>query len=40
LIFQEAVAKGRNFPWTEATAVLAFVTGVLQLAKAVIALLW
>jgi len=40
LIFQEAVAKGRNFPWAEATAVLAFVTGVLQLAKAVIALAW
>lgn len=40
MIFQEAVAKGRNFPWAEATAVLAFVTGVLQLAKALIALAW
>jgi hypothetical protein len=39
-IFQETVAKGRNFPWTEATAVLAFVTGVLELAKAFIAIVW
>lgn len=40
LIFQETVARTRNFPWAEATAVLAFVAGVLQLAKALIALLW
>jgi hypothetical protein len=40
LIFQEAAAKGRNFPWAEATAVLAFMTGMLELAKALIALLW
>jgi hypothetical protein len=39
-VFQETVAKGRNFPWAEATAVLAFVTGVLQLAQALIALVW
>jgi hypothetical protein len=40
LIFQEAAAKSRNFPWAEATAVLAFVTGVLELARALIALVW
>ena len=39
-IFQETLAKGRNFPWAETTAVIAFVTGALQLAKALIALLW
>jgi len=39
-IFQEAVAKGRNFPWAEATAVLAFVTGVLELVKALVAIVW
>lgn len=39
-IFQETVAKGRNFPWAEATAVLAFLTGVLQLAKAFVAFVW
>jgi hypothetical protein len=40
LIFQETVAKSRNFPWAEATAVLAFVTGVIQLAHALIAIVW
>jgi hypothetical protein len=40
LILQEAVAKGRYFPWAEATAVLAFATGVLQLAQALIAIVW
>ena len=40
LIFQETVARGRNFPWVEATAVVAFLTGVLQLVKALISILW
>jgi hypothetical protein len=39
-IFQETVAKSRNFPWAEATAVLAFLTGVLQLAKELVAIVW
>jgi hypothetical protein len=39
-IFQETVAKSRNFPWAEATAVLAFFTGVLQLAKALVSIVW
>src|SRR5437773_2489627 len=39
-IFQETVAKARNFPWAEATAVLAFFTGLLQLATALVAILW
>src|SRR5947209_4880998 len=39
-IIQETVAKSRNFPWTEATAVLSFLAGVLQLAKALIAIVW
>jgi len=39
-IFQETVAKARNFPWAEATAVLAFFTGLLQLARALVAILW
>jgi len=38
-IFQETLARGRNFPWTEATAVLAFATGVLQLARALLEVL-
>ena len=37
-IIQEAVAKSRNFPWAEATAVLSFLAGVLQLAKALVAI--
>jgi len=40
LIFQEVITKSRSFPWKEATAVLAFITGVLQLAKALVALAW
>lgn len=39
-IFQETVAGARNFPWTEATAVLAFATGVLQLVKALLEIVW
>jgi hypothetical protein len=39
-VFQEAAAKGRNFPWAEATAVLAFITGVLELVKALVAIVW
>ena len=39
-IIQETVAKSRNFPWAEATAVLSFLTGVLQLAKQLIASAW
>lgn len=39
-IFQETVTKSRNFPWTEATAVLSFLTGVLQLIKALVAVVW
>ena len=38
-IFQETLARSRNFPWTEATAVLAFATGVLQLARALLEVL-
>lgn len=38
-IFQETVARTRNFPWAEATAVLAFATGVLQLARALVEIL-
>jgi len=38
-IFQETVARTRNFPWAEATAVLAFATGVLQLARALLEIL-
>ena len=37
-IIQETVAKSRNFPWAEATAVLSFLAGVLQLAKALVAI--
>jgi hypothetical protein len=37
---QETVPKSRNFPWVEATAVLSFLTGVVQLAKQLIAILW
>ena len=39
-VFQEAAATGRNFPWAESTAVLAFVTGVLELVKALVAIVW
>jgi hypothetical protein len=39
-IFQETVTKSRTFPWTEATAVLSFLTGVLQLVKALVAVVW
>lgn len=39
-IFQETIAKGKNFPWAEATAVIAFFTGVLQLATALVAIVW
>jgi hypothetical protein len=39
-VLHEALAKGRNFPWAEATAVLAFATGVLQLLKALVAIVW
>lgn len=39
-IFQESVAKSRNFPWPEATAVISFLAGVLQLAKALVAVVW
>lgn len=39
-IIQETVARSRNFPWTEATAVVSFLTGVLQLAKQLIAIAW
>lgn len=39
-IIQETVPKSRNFPWAEATAVLSFLTGVLQLAKQLIAIVW
>ncbi len=37
-IIQETVAKSRNFPWVEATAVLSFIAGVLQLANALVAI--
>jgi hypothetical protein len=39
-IIQETVAKSRNFPWTEATAVLSFLAGVLELVKALVAFVW
>src|SRR2546430_1637627 len=39
-IIQETVAKSRNFPWTEATAVLSFLAGVLELVKALVAFAW
>src|SRR5712691_1797200 len=39
-IIQETVAKSRNFPWAEATAVLSFLAGVLELAKALVAMVW
>ena len=39
-IIQETVAKSRNFPWTEATAVVSFLAGVLQLVKALVAIVW
>jgi hypothetical protein len=39
-IIQETVAKSRNFPWAEATAVLSFLAGVLELAKALVAIVW
>src|SRR5436309_1584089 len=39
-IIQETVAKSRNFPWTEATAVLSFLAGVLELARALVAFMW
>ena len=35
-IFQETLARSGNFPWTEATAMLAFATGVLQLLRALL----
>lgn len=38
-LFQEAVARSGNFPWAEATAVLAFATGLLQLARALLEVL-
>lgn len=38
-IFQETVARSRNFAWAEATAVLAFATGVLQLTRALVEVL-
>ena len=38
-IFQETAARTRNFPWAEATAVLAFATGVLQLIRALVEIL-
>jgi hypothetical protein len=38
-IFQETVARSRNFAWAEATAVLAFATGVLQLTRALLEVL-
>jgi hypothetical protein len=38
-IFQETVARTRNFPWAEGTAVLAFATGVLQLIRALVEIL-
>lgn len=39
-IFQDAVARSRNIPWAEATAVLAFLTGVIQFAIALVAIAW
>jgi len=39
-IIQETVLKSRNFPWAEATAVLSFLTGVVQLAKQLVAIVW
>jgi hypothetical protein len=39
-IFQETVAKSRNFPWAEATAVLSFLTGVIQIAKELVTIVW
>jgi hypothetical protein len=39
-IIQETVAKTRNVPWAEATAVLSFLTGVFQLAKELIVVVW
>jgi len=39
-IIQETVAKSRNFPWAEATAVLSFLAGVLELAKVLVAIVW
>jgi len=38
-IFQETVARSGNFAWAEATAVLAFATGVLQLTRALLEVL-
>ena len=39
-IIQETVAKSRNFPWAEATAVVSFLAGVLELVKALVAFVW
>jgi len=39
-IVQETVAKSRNFPWTEATAVVSFLAGVLELVRALVAFVW
>ncbi|MGH8620516.1 MAG: hypothetical protein ACRET3_00105, partial [Burkholderiales bacterium] len=39
-IIQETVAKSREFPWTEAAAVLSFLTGALQLTQQLIAMVW
>ncbi len=39
-IFQETVTRSRNFPWVEATAVLSFLTGVLQMARELVAFVW
>ena len=39
-IIQETVAKSRNFPWPEATAVLSFLAGLVELTRALIALAW
>ena len=39
-IFQETIARTSSFPWTEATAVLAFATGVLQLVRALLEIVW
>jgi hypothetical protein len=39
-IIQETVPKSRDFPWAESTAVISFLTGVVQLAMQLIAILW
>lgn len=38
-IFQDTVTPAASFPWAEATAVLAFATGVLQLIRALLEIL-